>query len=99
MKERKDDIKRPCRDIKKIIWMKQRLLTSTKGARRRSIRPHGLKKHQSHPNQINLKMHQSHQGLSMTQARKNRDLKKHKGQAMENRPLQRQEKSQKDLTA
>ena len=44
-------------------------------------------------------MHQSHQGLSMTQARKNRDLKKHKGQAMENRPLQRQEKSQKDLAA
>ena len=42
-------------------------------------RPHSLKKHQSHPNQ-------------MTQARKNRGLKKHQGQAMEKRSLQKQEK-------
>ena len=31
-KKRNDDRKRACRDIKKIIWMKWRLLTSTKGA-------------------------------------------------------------------
>ena len=32
MKKRNNDMKRHCRDIKKIIWMKWRLLTSTKGA-------------------------------------------------------------------
>ena len=45
-KKRNNDMKRHCRDIKKIIWMKWRLLTSTKGATRRSWRYHSLKKHQ-----------------------------------------------------
>ena len=51
-KKRNDDMKRHWRDIKKIIWMKWRLLTFTKGVTRR---PHSPKKHQSHSNQINLK--------------------------------------------
>ena len=51
-KKRSDDMKRPYRDIKKIIWIKWRLLTSTKGTR--PERPHSLKKHQSHPNQMSL---------------------------------------------
>ena len=51
-----------------------------------------LKKYQGHPDQMNLKKYQGHQGLLMIQARKDRSLKKHKGQAMEKRSLQRQEK-------
>ena len=51
-----------------------------------------LKKHQSHPNQMNLKEYQGHQGLLMIQGRNDKSLKKHQGQAMEKRPLQRQEK-------
>ena len=35
-KKRNNDMKRHCRDIKKIIWMKWRLLTSTKGAIRQT---------------------------------------------------------------
>ena len=88
-KKRSDDIKRLCRDIKKIIWMKRRLLTFTKCATRRSGKSHSLKKHQSHPNQMNLKKYRGHQDLSM----KNRKLKKHKDQVMEKRLPQRQEKS------
>ena len=48
-------MKRHCRDIKKVIWIKWRLLTFTKGVTRRS---HSLKKH--HSNQMDLKKHQSH---------------------------------------
>ena len=35
-KKRNNNMNRPCRDIKKIIWMKWRLLTSTKGAIRQT---------------------------------------------------------------
>ena len=91
-------MKRHCRDIKKIIWIKWKLLAFPKGVTRRLGRFHSLKNHQGHPNQMNLKKHQSHpnqmnlkkQGLLMIQARKDRSLKKH--QAMEERLLQRQEK-------
>ena len=82
-KKRNNDMKRHCSDTKKIIWMKHRLLIFTRSVTRRLGRFHSLKKPQSH---------QSHQGLLMIQARKNRSLKKHQGQAMEKRPLQRQEK-------
>ena len=41
---------------------------------------------------MNLKKYQGHEDLWMTQARKNRDLKKHQVQAMEKTPLQKQEK-------
>ena len=50
------------------------------------------KKNENYPNQMNLKKYQGHQGLLMIQARKNRSPKKHQGQPMEKRPLQRQEK-------
>ena len=88
-KKRNDDMKRPYRDIKKIIWMKWGLLTFTKSVTRGLGRFHSLKKHQSHPNQMNLKKYQS---PLMIQTRKNRSLKKHQGQAMEKRLLQRQGK-------
>ena len=73
-------MKRPYRDIKKIIWMKWRLLTFTKGVARGLGRFRNLKKHQSHPNQMNLKKYQS---PLMIQVRKNKSLKKHQAQAME----------------
>ena len=76
-------MKRPCRDIEKIMWMKWRLLAFTEGAVRRPERFHSLKKPQIHPNQMNLKSYQGQQGLSMTQVRKNRELKKHQSQAIE----------------
>ena len=82
-------MKRPYRNINKVMWMKWRLLTFTKGARRGLGRFHSLKKHQSHPNHMNLKKYQS---PLMFQVRKNRSLKKHQGQAMEKRSLQRQKK-------
>ena len=47
-----------------------RLLISTKGVIRRPERPHSLKNHQSHPNQMSLKNHQS-------QAMEKRSLQKH----------------------
>ena len=59
-KKRNDEMKRTCRGTKKIIWMKWRLLTSTKGVARRSEGLHSLEKHQ----------------IQMNQARKNRGLKK-----------------------
>ena len=34
-KKRNDDMERPCRDIKKVIWMKWKLLTFKKGVTRR----------------------------------------------------------------
>ena len=86
-KKRNNDMKRRYRDIKKIILMRLRLLTFTKGVTRRLGRFHSLKKH--YPNQMSLKRHQS---PLMIQARKKRRLKKHRGLAMEKRPLQRQEK-------
>ena len=67
-------MKRPYRDIKKIIWMKWRILASTKGVTRRPHRPCSLKKH--HPSQMNLKKHHNHVNLLMIQARKDRSLRK-----------------------
>ena len=68
------------------------IITFTKDVTRRLGRLHSLKKHQSYSNQMNLKRYQGHQGLLMMQARKNKSLIKHQGQAIEKRPLQRQEK-------
>ena len=86
-------MKRPCRDIKKIIWTKWRLLNSTKGVTRRPERPRSLKKHQRQMRKNrSLKKHQSHQGLLMIQARINRSLEKYQGQAIEKMLLQKQEK-------
>ena len=48
-------MKKFCRYIKKIVWMKWRLLTSKKGVTRRPGRLHSLKKHQRATIQINLK--------------------------------------------
>ena len=78
-------MKRPCKDIKKIIWMKWRLLTFTKVAKRRHGRLHSLKKHQSHPNQMNLKEAPKSPGF-IDEGQK---VKKASGQAMEKRPPQR----------
>ena len=85
-------MKRFCRYIKKIVWMKWRLLTSKKGGTRRPGRLHSLKKHQRAIIQINLKKHQGHQSLLMIKARKDRALKRYQGQAMDKRPLQKQAK-------
>ena len=85
-KKKNNNMKRPCRDIK-IIWIKWKLLASTKGVARRPGRPHSLKK-PSHPSQINLCqgfLIQAWMGM-------NRSLKKQQGQAMEKRLLQRQKK-------
>ena len=71
------------------------IITFTKDVTRRLGRLHSLKKHQSYSNQMNLKRYKGHQGLLMMQARKNKSLIKHQGQAIEKRPLQRQEKKQK----
>ena len=69
-------MKRHCRDIKKIIWMKWKLLAFTKGVTRRLGRFHSLKKasvspksdepKKCYPNQMNLK---KYQGLLMFQAK------------------------------
>ena len=48
-------MKRFCRYIKKIVWMKCRLLTSKIGVTGRPGRLHSLKKHQRATIQINLK--------------------------------------------
>ena len=68
------------------------IISLHKRCNKRAGRFHSLKRHQSHPNQMNLKKYQGHQGLLIIQARKDRRLKKHQGQAMEKIPLQRQEK-------
>ena len=94
MKKRNNDIKRHCKDIKKIIQTKWRSLTFTKSVTRRLTRFHSLKKH--HQNQMNLKKHQGHsnqmnlkkyQSRLMIQVRKNRSLKKH--QVMEKKTTTR----------
>ena len=97
-KKRNDEMKRTCRGTKKIIWMKWRLLTSTKGVARRSEGLHSLKKHQIQMNQARKnrglkklkknhspKKHQKPQGL-LIQARMTQVLKKNRGQK---RSLQR----------
>ena len=45
------------------------ILTFTKGVTRGLGRFHSLKKHQGHPNQMNLKKYQGHQDLLMIQVR------------------------------
>ena len=47
-KKRNNDMKKHCRDIKKIIWIKWKLLTFTKGVTRSLRRFNSLKKY--HPN-------------------------------------------------
>ena len=89
-KERKNDMKRHCKDVKKIMRMKWRSLNFSKSVKRRIGRFYSLK---HYLNQMNLK---NYQNPLMIQVRKNRSLKKH--QAMEKRPLQRQAKSEKDPT-
>ena len=89
-KERKNHMKRHCKDAKKIMWMKWRSLNFSKSVTRRIGRFYSLK---HYLNQMNLK---NYQNPLMIQVRKNRSLKKH--QAMEKRPLQRQAKSEKDPT-
>ena len=89
-KERKNDMKRHCKDVKKIMRMKWRSLNFSKSVTRRIGRFYSLK---HYLNQMNLK---NYQNPLMIQVRKNRSLKKH--QAMEKRPLQRQAKSEKDPT-
>ena len=89
-KERKNDMKRHCKDVKKIMRMKWRSLNFSKSVTRRIGRFYSLK---HYLNQMNLK---NYQNPLMIQVRKNRSLKKH--QAMEKRPLQRQAKSEKDST-
>ena len=56
------------------------IIAFTKGATRRLEKPHSLKKHQSHSNQMNLKKYQGHQGLLMIQVGVNKNLKKHQRQ-------------------
>ena len=68
------------------------IISLHKRCNKRARRFHSLERHQSHPNQMNLKKYQGHQGLLIIQARKDRRLKKHQGQAMEKIPLQKQEK-------
>ena len=81
-------MKRSGRDIKKIIWMKWKLVGSAKGVTRKSERPHSLKKHQSHPSQMNLCQSLLIQAwITMI-----RSLRMAEGQAMEKITLQRQEK-------
>ena len=84
-KEIKNDMKRHCKDVKKIMRMKWRSLNFSKSVTRRIGRFYSLKHY--------LK---NYQNPLMIQVRKNRRLKKH--QAMEKRPLQRQAKSEKDPT-
>ena len=99
---RNNNMKRHCKDIKKIIRMKWRSLSFTKSAIRRIGRFYNLKHYPNqmnlkkhHPNQMNLKRYnpnqmnlKKYQGPSRIQARKNRSLKK----PIEKRSLQRQEK-------
>ena len=89
-KERKNDTKRHCKDVKKIMRMKWRSLNFSKSVTRRIGRFYSLK---HYLNQMNLK---NYQNPLMIQVRKNRSLKKH--QAMEKRPLKRQAKSEKNPT-
>ena len=81
-KKRNNDMKRHCKDIKKIKQMKWRLLNFTKIATKRAGRFYSLK---HCPNQMNLKKYKS---PSMIEARKNGSLKK----PTEKRPLQRKGK-------
>ena len=82
-KKKNNDMKRNCKDIKKIMQMKWRSLNFRKSETRRMGRFYSLN---HYPNQMNLK---NDQNPLMVQARKNRSLKKH--QAMGKRRLQRQE--------
>ena len=75
MKKRKDDMKKPYRDIRKIIWMKWRLLTFTKGVIRRLERSYGLKKYpkQARMTQLSKK---NRSGQAMKKSLQKRQRKK-----------------------
>ena len=103
-------MKRPRRDIKKIIWMKWRLLTSTKGAAGKLERPHSLKKAPKSPKsdddepkpkkapnsptfiEPSKEEIRSHLNLLKQMNLWWHSLKKHQGQAIEKRLLQKQGK-------
>ena len=82
-KEEKLRHEEACRDMRKIIWMKWRLLTFTKGTR--PEKPLSLKKHQTHPNQMSLRKGQAmEKGSPERQEKEQLDrphsLKKHQSQ-------------------
>ena len=79
MKKRNNDMMRPCRDIKMDEMDEMEIINLHKKCNKKVRKTPRPKKTPSYPNQ-------------MTQARKNRGLTKHQGQAMEKRSLLKQGK-------